>query len=149
MTVVMVQLPSHLLFSYFLYPLTFLFLFSSSIPFSLPVLPPLDFDKAGTRSAVCPVDHLLNCFILSSLSLSLSHHTAPLLCISSPFVNNSVYLSFSHLVNITLSFCHLLNDSHNIHLPIPPHNHLLLFSISHSLAFPLFPSPALSPLLTK
>lgn len=47
---------------------------------------------------------------------------------SSHLLNNSVYLSLSYLVNITLSFCHLLNDSHNIHLPVPTHNHLVSIS---------------------
>lgn len=44
------------------------------------------------------------------------------------FLNNLVPLWFNHLVNITLSPCHLLNELHDIHFPEQPYNHL--FSIT-------------------
>lgn len=106
---------------------------------SSPALAPLIFDTSAVRA----FDHFVNSSVFYSPSclyiITLhSHRSASL----HHLLNNSAYLSLNCLVNITQSLCHLLNDSHNIHLPVQPHNHLLLFSISAL----LFLCPSISPL---
>lgn len=70
----------------------------------------------------------------------LSYHLASLLFITFLLAEHP---SLTYLVNITLSFCHLANSSHIVHLPIQSCNHLLRFPISPqlslSLNFPLQP----------